>query len=184
MRNFDWRGLLREESGSALMIVFGVILTMKPDFASAAVSAVLGWILIAAGVAAMIAGFVGKLGSRPVLSGVFLLIAGAWIHRNPLMIASILGTLLGILVLSQGWRAVKDAQRTKRGGGLWVPAAVLAVLELIVGIRLILSPLSVSRLVLSVVGIIMAVCGACNLVAHNRSQRYIPDSDGIIDADE
>lgn len=184
MKNFDWKSLLRYESGSVLMIVFGVLLTVKPDFASAAVSAVLGWVLILGGVALLLAGFVGKMGIGPIAGGALLLIAGTWFHRNPLMIASVIGTLLGILVLTQGIHAMKDAQRTKRGGGFWIMGAVLAVLEVVIGIRLILSPLSVSRLVLSVVGIIMAICGACNLVAHNRSRRYIPDSDGIIDADE
>ena len=45
MRNFDWRSLLRYESGSVLMVIFGVLLTFKPDFASGMVSAVVGWVL-------------------------------------------------------------------------------------------------------------------------------------------
>ena len=49
---------------------------------------------------------------------------------------------------------VSGAQRSKRGGGFWIPGAVLAVLEALVGIRLILSPLSVSRLVLTIGGAI------------------------------
>lgn len=184
MRNLDWKNLLRYESGSVLMILCGVILTIKPDVASALISAVVGWVLIAAGVVALIAGFAGGFGTGSVVTGAVLLIAGAWLHRNPLMIASVLGFVLGLLVLSQGWRAAKDAQRIKRGGGLWIPGAVLAVLELLIGLRLILSPLTVSRLVLTIAGIVMIVCGACNLVAHYKSVKYIPDSDGIIDADE
>jgi len=184
LRDFNWKDLLRYESGSILMILCGVILTIKPDTASALISAVIGWLLIAGGVAALIAGFAGGFGTGSVVTGAVLLIAGAWLHRNPLMIASVLGVVLGLLVLSQGWRAVKDAQRIKRGGGFWVPGAVLAVLELLVGVRLILSPLSVSRLVLTVVGIALTAIGACNLVAHYKSVKYIPDSDGIIDADE
>ena len=59
-----------------------------------------------------------------------------------------------------------------------------AVLELLVGVRLILSPLSISRLVLSIGGVALIVIGVCNLVAHYRSTRYIPEPGGIIDADE
>lgn len=184
MRGFDWKNLLRYDSGSILMILCGVILAMKPDTASAMISAVAGWALIALGVAALIAGFARGFGTGSVVTGALLLIAGAWLHRNPLMIASVLGFVLGLLVLSQGWRAAKDAQRIKRGGGFWIPGAVLAVLELIVGVRLILSPLSVSRLVLGIIGIALIVIGACNLVAHYKSIKYIPDAGGIIDADE
>ena len=100
MRDFNWKDLLRYESGSILMILCGVILTIKPDTASALISAVIGWLLIAAGVAALIAGFAGGFGTGSVVTGAVLLIAGAWLHRNPLMIASVLGVVLGLLVLS------------------------------------------------------------------------------------
>jgi len=184
MKDFDWRGLLRFEGGSVLMIVFGVLLTVKPDLASAAVSAVAGWALIAVGVAFLVAGFTDGVRGGRIAAGALLLAAGSWLHRNPLMIASLIGVGLGVLVLSQGWQKAREAQWTKRGGGFWIPGAVLAVLELLVGVRLILSPLSLSRLVLSIAGIVMVICGACNLVAHYKNVRYIPDQDGIIDADE
>lgn len=182
MKNLDWRELLRQESGSVLMIIFGVLLTFKPDFASGVVSAVLGWFLIALGVAALIIGFAGKLGMGPIVSGALMLLAGNWFHRNPLMIASAIGTLLGILMVTQGWREARSAGRTKRSGGFWIFGAVLAVVEILTGIRLILSPLLLSRLVLSVCGIIMAVCGVCNLTAFGRSRKYLNDSN-IIDAE-
>jgi uncharacterized membrane protein HdeD (DUF308 family) len=117
-------------------------------------------------------------------AAVILLLAGVWLHRNPLMIASVLGFVVGFVVLRQGIRAMDDAQRIRRCGGFWIPGAVLAVVELIAGVRLILSPLSMSRLVLSVGGVVLIVCGACSLVAHYKRIRYIPPSDGIIDADE
>ena len=183
MRNLDWKALLRQEGGSLLMILCGVILVLKPDTASALLSAVAGWVLIAVGVAALIGGFTGSSGGS-IVTGAVLLLSGAWLHRNPLMIASVLGFVVGFLVLRQGLRAMKDVQRSKRNGGLWIPGAVLAVIEALIGVRLMLSPLSISRLVLSIVGIALIVLGACNLVTHYRSTRYIPEPGGIIDADE
>ena len=184
MRNLDWNDLLRREGGSILTILCGVILVLKPDTASALLAAVAGWALIAVGVAALIAGFAGDFGAGSVVTGAVLLLAGAWLHRNPLMIASVLGFVVGFLVLRQGIRAMKNAQYSKRNGGLWIPGAVLAVVEALIGVRLMLSPLSISRLVLSIVGVVLIVIGVCNLVAHYRSVRYIPKSGGIIDADE
>lgn len=184
MKNLDWKEILRREGGSILTILCGLILVLKPDTASVLLSAVAGWALIAAGVAMLIAGFTGEFGIGSVVTGAVLLLSGAWLHRNPLMIASVLGFVVGFLVLRQGLRAMKDAQRSKRNGGLWIPGAVLAVIEVLVGIRLILSPLSISRLVLSIGGLVLIVIGVCNLVAHYRSTRYIPEPGGIIDADE
>ena len=184
MRNLNWKGIFQQEGGSLLMILGGVILVLKPDTASALLSAVAGWGLIAAGVAALIAGFAGDLGVGSVVTGAVLLLSGSWLHRNPLMIASVLGFVVGFLVLRQGLRAMKDAQRSKRSGGLWIPGGVLAVIEALIGVRLMLSPLSISRLVLTVAGLALIVCGACNLVARYKSTRYIPKPNGIIDADE
>ena len=184
MRNLDWKDILRQEGGSILTILCGVILVLKPDTASALLAAVAGWALIAVGVAALIAGFAGDFGAGSVVTGAVLLLAGAWLHRNPLMIASVLGFVVGFLVLRQGIRAMKNVQYSKRNGGLWIPGAVLAVVEALIGVRLMLSPLSISRLVLSIVGVVLIVIGVCNLVAHYRSVRYIPKSGGIIDADE
>lgn len=184
MRNLDWKDFFRREGGSLLTILCGVILVLKPDTASALLAAVAGWALIAVGVAALIAGFAGDFGTGSVVTGAVLLLAGAWLHRNPLMIASVLGFVVGFLVLRQGIRAMKNAQRSKRNGGLWIPGAVLAVVEALIGLRLMLSPLSISRLVLSIGGVVLIVIGVCNLVAHYRSDRYIPEPGGIIDADE
>lgn len=184
MRNLDWNDFLRREGGSILTILCGVILVLRPDTASALLSAVAGWALIAAGAAALIAGFAGGFGGGTVVTGAVLLLAGAWLHRNPLMIASVLGFVVGFLVLRQGLRAMGDAQRSRRNGGFWIPGAVLAVVEALVGVRLILSPLSISRLVLSIGGIVLIVIGVCNLIAHYRSIRHIPEPGGIIDADE
>lgn len=184
MREFDWRSLLRLNGGSVLMIVCGAILAVNPDSASTLISAILGWLLIAVAVALLLAGFVAGAGIRPILFGAVLLAAGAWLHRNPLMIASFLGVLLGLLVLSQALDMAREAQAIKRSGGFWIPGAVLAALELILGLRLIFSPLSVSRLVLTIAGIAMVVFGVCDLAAHHRSHRSIPGDSRIIDADE
>ena len=56
MRKFDWQSLLRFQGGALLMIVCGGILALCPDSASVLISAVLGWLIIAAGVAMVIAG--------------------------------------------------------------------------------------------------------------------------------
>lgn len=184
MKDFDWKSLLRLNGGSVLMILCGAVLAVNPDSASTLISAVLGWVLIALGVALLLAGFTGGVGGKTILSGALMLTAGAWLHRNPLMIASFLGSLLGLLVLSRGWRAAMASQRVKRGGGFWIPGGVLAVLELIVGVRLIFSPLSASRMVLTVAGIAMVIFGVCDLAANYKYSKYIPGNSRIVDADE
>jgi uncharacterized membrane protein HdeD (DUF308 family) len=61
---------------------------------------------------------------------------------------------------------------------------VVPVVEFLVGLRLIFSPMSASRLVLSICGIVMVICGICSLVTRYKVIKVIPEYDGIIDADE
>ena len=49
MNKLNFKKLFRLEVGSILLILFGTILLMNPDFGSAAVAAILGWILIGGG---------------------------------------------------------------------------------------------------------------------------------------
>lgn len=180
----DWKQFLRTQSGSLLMIVCGAVLAVKPDSASMVLSAVLGWIAIAAGVALIVAGFLEGRQIRMIANGVFWLMVGSLIHRHPLIIASMLGVLLGILVLSQGIRTAKTAGKARRRGNGWIVVTVLAVVQLLVGIRLLFSPLSISRLVLSAAGIVMVICGVCAMVADRREVTKVPGKSRIIDADE
>lgn len=179
----DWKQILRTQSGSILMIVCGAVLAVKPDSASMVLSAILGWIAIAAGVALIVAGLLEGRQIRMIVNGVFWLMAGSLIHRHPLAIASVLGVLMGFLVLSQGVRTAKTAKRARRSGSGWILVTVLAA-QLLVGIRLLFSPLSISRLVLSVAGIVMVICGVCAMVADRREETKVPGKSRIIDADE
>ena len=184
MSGINWRSMHRSTAGPILLIVIGAVLALNPDSASALVSAVLGWGLIVVGVMFIVGGSLGRNDWGAIAQGALFLICGSWLHRNPLMIASVLGILLGIAALRQGWRAAMNVGHSKRNGGFWIPGAVLAVAELIVGLRLIFSPLTVSRFVLTLAGIAMAACGVWELISRNREKKYIPGNPNIIDADK
>ena len=184
MWRFDWRGLLRFQGGSVLMIVCGGILAVSPDSASVLISAVLGWLLIAAGVAMILAGVIDGAEIVLILQGAFFLLAGSWLHRHPLLIASVLGIVLGLTALCQGWRKAKRARRTKRYGGFWAWDAGVAALELLAGLVLIFVPLSLSRLVVTLAGIAMVLCGGADLYSSWKTGCYLEGDSRIIDADK
>ena len=183
MKGINWKSMHRSNLGSILMIVFGAVLVMNPDSASALVSAILGWGLFVIGAVLVVGGFLDGRDGGSIGQGVLFLLVGSWLRRNPLMIAKVVGVLLGLTAVQHGWRALENAQRSKRNGGFWVPGAVLAAVELLVGVRLIFSPLSVSRVVLTIAGIAMVVCGVWELIFRNREKKYIPGTPNIIDAD-
>ena len=184
MKGINWKSMHRSNLGSILMIVFGAVLVMNPDSASALVSAILGWGLLVVGVALVIGGFLDGRDGGSIGQGLLFAVVSSWLRRNPLMIAKVVGVLLGLTAVQHGWRALENAQRSKRNGGFWVPGAVVAAVELLVGVRLIFSPLSVSRVVLTLAGIAMAACGIWELISRRREKKYIPGTPNIIDADQ
>lgn len=184
MKGINWKFRHRSNLGSILMIVFGAVLVMNPDSASALVSAILGWGLVIVGAVLLVGGILDGREGGSIGQGVLFLLVGSWLRRNPLMIATVVGVLLGLTAVQHGWRALENAQRSKRNGGFWIPGAVLAAVELLVGVRLIFSPLSVSRVVLTLAGIAMAACGIWELISRRREKKYIPGTPNIIDADQ
>ena len=134
-----------------LLMVLGLILLIHPDSASALVAQILGWVLVIAGVVfavSAIAGHFDTLGK--VLSAVCCFAVGAWLLRNPLMLAAGLGRLAGILLVVRGIQDILNASRYHYG---ILPAVITTVL----GAVLIALPMTTSRVVISLCGLLVLV---------------------------
>lgn len=173
--NNGFRDWLRRYAAPALMIALGVILIFNPDVASALIGKLLGWALFAAGICCG----VSASSTRSVRSwiwAVVLVISGFLLINNPLRLARSLGRIVGILLALKGGQDLADARRDRRR--LTVPLVCLAV-----GIVLIVLPLTASRLVFSIGGLITAVLGVLMLADRGRSgQSGDNDDPNIIDA--
>ena len=119
MAKINYKKLFRFEIGSILMVLFGAVLLLNPDFGSAALSAILGWLLVGSGAAGLAIGFLSwpALGILELIGSFIILGGGIYLLRNPLMLASLVGVLLGLLLLSQGLGSLRDALQVKRYGG-------------------------------------------------------------------
>lgn len=193
MNQLNLKKLFRFEVGSVFLILFGGILLLNPDFGSAAVSAILGWVLVVGGAAGLLIGVLSwpGLGIAELIGSIILLGGGIYLLRNPLMLASLMGILLGLLLLSQGMGALRDALQVKRYGGRYQLSLILGIGMSALGAYLILSPMATSRFVMTIAGLIMVACGITNLISHRRADKYITGSrkkiignPDIIDADE
>lgn len=160
-----------------LVIVLGVLLLVSPDSASVLISRLLG------GLMTLVAVFVGisalfrerrRLG-RLILA-VFLFACGGILSARPLLLASFAGRVVGLLLLLDGLGDMVNAHhRGVRG--------LLPLIVTILGAVLVLMPMTASRLVFSLCGLVVAIVGVFMLVDRICSRR-LPGGDdpNIIDA--
>ena len=187
-RKTDIPAMLNLAGIPLVLIVVGLILIVSPDSASALVSKVLALVLILHGVVFLISSFTNRRGRQMALLfyAIICLVAGIWLARNPLALAWGIGKFLGILLGLRGIRGVLDALRVKNQGGSYIAGLVLNLLTLAVGLWMLLSPLSPSRILMTVLGIVCLVIGIANLLDVRGQLKALISGDdpNIIDADD
>lgn len=152
------------------MILFGLILLIFPDSASAIIAYGVGGILLLAGIVLGAGGLLDRKISR-ILWGMVCLSIGGTLLGNPLLLAWNVGRFLGILLAIEGGDCLRKGNR---GFG---------VILLIAALALVLSPMSLSRLVFSLCGLVVLAIGIGMLVNRLKNQKRLhKGDDNIIDA--
>lgn len=171
-----------------ILIVVGLVLIISPDSASALIAKILGWVLTAYGVFFGISSFMSLRSKRMsmLMYAIICLFIGTWLVRNPLVLAKGIGKFLGIMLGLRGVNGIFDALNVRKRGGSYIAGLVLGALTLAAGLWMMLSPLSPSRILMSVVGIVFVVIGVANLLnVKGEVKALISGEDtNIIDADD
>lgn len=163
-----------------LMVVLGLILIFSPDSASALLAQILGWLMAAAGVFLIVSGVRNKALAL-VLYGAACLLLGIWLIRNPLVLARSIGRITGIVLLARGIGDILESSREKR-------ELLIPILTAGLGGVLLLLPMTTSRVVMVLFGVVLLLLGAATLAARIRllRSRVLPGADddsNIIDID-
>ena len=170
MKNNKWLSIL----APVALVVLGIILFFVPDTGSILLSKILGWVLTLAGITAILWAILAREWGK-VAVGLVLVGIGSVLLAKPLALAAFVGRILGVVLAFRG--IVEWTQSATRHGKL------LCVVVTLVGVVLILMPMSASRLVFSGCGLVLVICGVMMLVQRLRQQRYLPKNrDDIIDA--
>lgn len=100
---------------------------------------------------------------------------GLWLVRNPLRLAAALGRVAGLLILV---RAVQDIINAAR----WKCGMKYALLSAIIGGLLILLPMTTSRAVWVIVGLLVIAVGVLMAIDRLKPGKLLGDGGNIIDA--
>lgn len=160
----------------AALMFLGVILLFNPDSASALISKLLGSVLVLVGIGFGIAAITADRGKvSKGITAVILVVAGGWLTRNPLALAAWFGRIVGIVLLLDG---IQDMRTMRAMGKRFALPGLIAL----VGLVLILLPMTTTRLVFSVCGVVVLILGGIMLLDRLRSKRLDSGNDKIVDA--
>ncbi len=179
---------------SVILILIGAVLLVRPDAGSRAVILTLGWILAIAGGLGVAASVFSRMtfGYGTMGSSLMMLLLGVLILSRPMVLASLFGVVLGAYLVFSGLGSFADAGRLRSNGQGWILGMVWAVISVVAGVYLIISPMASTRFVMIVAGIMMIACGAGSIVTHAKLARFMEqqqnpfhfydeDDDNIID---
>ena len=160
----------------AVLITLGLVLIFCPDTASALISKVAGWGLLMAGIIVAVAMVVDKNWSVTRILTILVLVGlGRWLMAHPLAWAAWGGRIIGALVLLRGIRDFTQSAFTQ--------GKVLSSLTALLGLVLLLMPMTASRMVFSLCGGVVLAVGGGMLAERIWEKKNGEDDDpNIIDA--
>ena len=161
-----------------ILLLLGMVLTFSPDSATTLLVQIIGWVLIAAAAALAMGAITipGAMVSK-VIGAVLCGCSGIWMVTNPLSLAAWLGRIIGFLLLLQGLQNIIYQKAMQNS--LFLP-----VLTAVVGAVLVALPMTTSRLVFTIAGIVVMIIGGIMLAQriHDRRNLQEPEDPNIIDA--
>ena len=170
MRKETLLRLLNRFGMSATLILLGLILLVAPDSAAVIIAYLMGGLLTFGGIVFGIGALLDRQISKIIWTLVCLSLGGT-LMSNPLLLARNLGRFLGILLAMEGGSCLHRGNRT------------FGVIILVAAVVLVLSPMTLSRLVFSVCGLVVLAIGVGMLAERIRNQAYLDKGDdNIIDA--
>ena len=169
--------LVRELFAPVALILLGALLLFNPDSASALISKLLGWGLIAFAIGFGIAAVASPNGrTGKAITAVALAVVGGWLTNNPLALAAWVGRFVGILLVVDG---IQDIIHLKNQGQRFA----LPLIVTVVGAVLILLPMTTTRLVFSLCGGMVLIIGIVMLLDRLKGRKQLNSGDSnIIDA--
>ena len=170
MKNRKFSETVNRYGMSVTTIALGLILLLVPDSAAIIIAYGVGGILLLGGIVLGAGGLLDRRLSR-ILWGLVCLSIGGTLLGNPLLLARNLGRFLGIWLAMEGGDCLRKGNR------------VFGVVILMAALVLVLSPMTLSRLLFSACGLVVLLIGIGMLADRLKNQKYLDKGDdNIIDA--
>ena len=163
---------------SLVLIAFGVMLIIKSEATILTISYVLGGILVALGVLAVIKFIQGtnkeNKNELDIVYGVVTVILGVLIITHPQAIASIIPAILGIsIVVSSATKLQYAFELKANGNNLWKTTMVISIISTLCGIVLLFNPFKALSSFTKVVGIFIVIYAVLDMISTFTIKRNV-----------
>ena len=177
MKNNRFLDMLCSLASPIAVTLLGLLLTVNPDSASVLIARILGWALTLIGIGFGVAALIDREHVvRKGITAVAFACMGGTLSANPLLLAAWIGRVIGALIAVRGIRDLLIS-------GSYGYSKTLALITTAVGALLVVLPMTTSRLVFSLCGLVVLFIGIGMLLDRLKRRKYLEKGDGnIIDA--
>lgn len=163
---------------SLFLIALGLLLIFQSDAVIYSISYIIGGILIAIGVLAIIK-FIQSTNNvqkaeLDIVYGIVSVILGIVVIKNPEAIASIIPAILGISIIISSATKLQYAFELKaNGNNLWKTTMILSIISTLCGIVLLFNPFKALTSFTKVVGIFIVIYAVLDMISTFTIKRNV-----------
>ena len=153
---------------SMFLLALGLLLIFKSDATILMVSYVIGAVLIALGVLAIINFLRSKseLYHLDIVYGIVTIILGVLVIKNPKVIGSIIPFVVGVGILINSGTKLKYALDLKENNeGVWKYTLLVAIISAVLGVLLIFNPFKATSILVQIIGIVISIYALLDIVS-------------------
>ena len=171
---------------SLFLLALGILLIVKSEATILMVSYVIGAVLIALGVLAVINFLKSKseLYHLDIVYGIVTIILGILVIKNPTVIGSIIPFVVGVGILINSGTKLKYALDLRENNEeVWKYTLLVAIISAILGVLLLFNPFKASSLLVQAIGIVISIYAVLDIVSTIILKRRFNKSSEIKEAD-
>lgn len=163
---------------SLFLIALGLLLIFQSDAVIYSISYIIGGILIAIGVLAIIK-FIQNTNNEQkaeldIVYGIVSVILGIVVIKNPQAIASVIPAILGIsIVISSATKLQYAFELKANGNNLWKTTMVISIISTLCGIVLLFNPFKALSSFTKVVGIFIVIYAVLDMISTFTIKRNV-----------
>lgn len=163
---------------SLILIGLGMLLIFQSEATIISIAYVIGGILIAIGVLAVIK-FVKNTNNElkselDIVYGIVSVILGIIVIKNPEAIASVIPVIIGISIIISSATKLQYAFELKaNGNGLWKTTMVISIISTLCGITLLFNPFKALAYFTKMVGIFIVIYAVLDMISTYTIKRNV-----------